>query len=50
MWPDPADNTVNVACARDYHEATAPHSEEGGHINYMTEDDQGRIRANYKEN
>jgi hypothetical protein len=22
------------ACARDYYEATAPHSEEGGHINY----------------
>ncbi|WP_030956581.1 FAD-binding oxidoreductase [Streptomyces sp. NRRL S-378] len=50
MWPDPADNEANIAWVRDYYEATAPHSEEGGYINFMAEDDQSRIRANYKGN
>jgi hypothetical protein len=33
-----------------YYQATAPLSEEGGYINFMAEDDQGRIRANYRGN
>ena len=40
----------STAWVRDYYDATAPHSEEGGYINFMAEDDQGRIRANYKGN
>ncbi|MDQ4007692.1 MAG: FAD-binding oxidoreductase [Actinomycetota bacterium] len=50
MWPDPADNEDNIAWVRDYYEATAPHSEEGGYVNFMAGDDQGRIRANYRGN
>lgn len=50
MWPDPADNEANTAWVRDYYEATAPHSEEGGYVNFMADDDQDRIRANYKSN
>ncbi|MEU8887113.1 FAD-binding oxidoreductase [Streptomyces sp. NPDC048442] len=50
MWPDPADNEANTAWVRDYYEATAPHSEEGGYINFMADDDQSRIKANYKTN
>ncbi|MFF3209776.1 FAD-binding oxidoreductase [Streptomyces sp. NPDC002886] len=50
MWPDPADNEANTAWVRDYYEATAPHSEEGGYVNFMADDDQDRIRANYKGN
>jgi FAD/FMN-containing dehydrogenase len=50
MWPDAADNDANIGWVRDYYDATAPHSEEGGYINFMAEDDQGRIRANYKDN
>lgn len=50
MWPDPAENDANTQWVRDYYEATAPHSEEGGYINFMAEDDQDRIRANYKGN
>ena len=49
-WPDPADNEANVKWVRDYYEATAPLSEEGGYINFMAGDDQERIRANYKGN
>ena len=50
MWPDAKDDERNTTWVREYYEATAPHSEEGGYINFMAEDDQGRIRANYKEN
>jgi hypothetical protein len=50
MWPDPAQNEANVKWVRDYFDATAPHSEEGGYINFMAADDQDRIKANYKGN
>ena len=50
MWPDPSQNDANIAWVRDYYDATAPHSEEGGYINFMAGDDQGRIKANYKGN
>ena len=50
MWPDPAQNKANIKWVRDYYDATAPHSEEGGYINFMAEDDQSRIKANYKGN
>jgi FAD/FMN-containing dehydrogenase len=50
MWPDPADNEANTAWVRGFYEATAPLSEEGGYINFMAEDDQARIRVNYKGN
>lgn len=50
MWPDPADNEENTAWVRDYYDATAPLSEEGGYINFMAGDDQDRIRANYRGN
>ena len=50
MWPDAEDDEANIAWVRDYYEATAPHSEEGGYINFMAGDDQDRIRANYKGN
>ena len=50
MWPDPAQNESNVAWVRDFYEATAPHSEEGGYVNFMADDDQDRIRVNYRDN
>ncbi len=50
MWPDPADNDANTAWVRDYYAATAPLSEEGGYINFMSGDDQERIRTNYGGN
>ncbi|MFD3874133.1 FAD-binding oxidoreductase [Streptomyces sp. NPDC058623] len=50
MWPDAADNEANTAWVRDYYAATAPHSQEGGYINFMADDDQDRIRVNYKGN
>jgi FAD/FMN-containing dehydrogenase len=50
MWPDPADNEANTQWVRDFYDATAPLSEEGGYINFMAADDQDRIRANYRGN
>jgi FAD/FMN-containing dehydrogenase len=50
MWPDAKHDERNTAWVREYYEATAPHSEAGGYINFMAEDDQSRIRANYKGN
>jgi FAD/FMN-containing dehydrogenase len=50
MWPDPAQNQANTKWVRDYYDATAPLSEEGGYINFMAGDDQGRIKANYRGN
>ncbi len=50
MWPDPADNEANMRWVRDYYDATAPHSKEAGYVNFMSDDDQERIRANYGSN
>jgi FAD/FMN-containing dehydrogenase len=50
MWPDPGDNQANISWVRDYYDATAPLSEEGGYVNFMADDDQDRIRANYRGN
>jgi FAD/FMN-containing dehydrogenase len=50
MWPDPADNQRNIAWVRDFYDATAPLSEEGGYVNFMSGDDQDRIGVNYREN
>ncbi len=50
MWPDPADNDANIGWVKDYYAATAPHSEAGGYVNFMADDDQGRIRDNYRGN
>jgi FAD/FMN-containing dehydrogenase len=50
MWPDAADNDANIKWVRDYYEAVAPLSEEGGYVNFMSGDDQDRIKANYKGN
>ena len=50
MWPDPAQNAANIKWVRDYSDAIAPFSEEGGYINFMSEDDQNRAPANYGGN
>jgi FAD/FMN-containing dehydrogenase len=50
MWPDPADNEKNTAWVKGYYKALQPHSESGGYVNFMADDDQGRIQDNYKGN
>jgi hypothetical protein len=50
MWDDPADNEKNIAWVRGYYDALQPFSSDGGYINFMDGDDQGRIKANYRGN
>jgi FAD/FMN-containing dehydrogenase len=50
VWSDPADSQANVAWARAYYEALRPHSQDGGYVNFMSDDDHGRVRANYRQN
>jgi len=50
MWPDPAQNDANIAWVRGYYNATAPYSETGGYVNFMSGDDQDRVPANYGAN
>ncbi len=50
MWPEPSQNEANTRWVRDYYDATAPLSEEGGYVNFMAGDDQDRIKANYRGN
>lgn len=47
---DPADDESNIKWVRDYSAALAPHSEQGGYINFMDDDDDDRVRANYGAN
>ena len=50
MWPDPADNEKNTRWVKDYYKALEPHSLSGGYVNFMADDDQGRVKDNYKGN
>lgn len=49
-WPASADNEANIRWVTDYHEALRPHSEEGVYVNFISEDDAERLRANYGPN
>jgi len=50
MWPDPSHNTKNIKWVKDYYAAVHPHSLPGGYVNFMADDDQHRIKDNYKGN
>ena len=50
MWPDAADNEANTRWVRDYYAALAPSSEAGAYVNFLSGDDQGKVRANYGAN
>ena len=50
MWPDPNDDDANIEWVRGYYDAIAPYSQEGGYINFMSADDQDKIRASYRQN
>ena len=50
MWPDPIDNEHNIRWVRDYYAALAPASDQAGYINFMAGDDQGRVKASFRQN
>ena len=47
---NPADDAADTKWVRDYSSAVAPHSEIGGYVNFMDDDDASRVRANYGAN
>jgi FAD/FMN-containing dehydrogenase len=49
-WQDSAVDTDRIQWVRDYYQATAPHSEPGGYVNFMADDDQSRVQDNYGGN
>jgi hypothetical protein len=49
-WRSAADDAANIDWGRRYYEALRPFSEEGGYVNFMSGDDQDRVRANYGQN
>ncbi|MGF1623916.1 MAG: FAD-binding oxidoreductase [Alphaproteobacteria bacterium] len=49
-WPDRADNDANIAWVRNAHAALRPWSDEGGYGNFMSDTEDGQVRANYGPN
>jgi FAD/FMN-containing dehydrogenase len=49
-WQDPAVDRERIQWVRDYYNGTAPHSEAGGYVNFMADDDQTRVHDNYRGN
>ena len=49
-WDDPAADEANIQWVRDYSAAIAPHSQEGGYVNFLDADDQDRVPLNYGAN
>jgi FAD/FMN-containing dehydrogenase len=49
-WENPADDAERIQWVRDYYEALAPHSEPGGYVNFMADDDGSRVHDNYRQN
>jgi FAD/FMN-containing dehydrogenase len=49
-WSDPSKDSERIQWVRDYYQALRPYSEPGGYINFMQDDDYGKIRDNYRQN
>jgi FAD/FMN-containing dehydrogenase len=49
-WSDPTVDADRIKWVRNYYEATAPFSERGGYVNFMSEDDQSKVKDNYGAN
>jgi len=49
-WMDKSKDAERIQWVRDYYNAIAPFAEPGGYINFMQDDDQYKIRDNYRQN
>lgn len=49
-WNDPADDARCIAWTRAFFESAAPHATGGVYVNFLTEDEQDRVRAAYGDN
>ncbi|WP_354642153.1 FAD-binding oxidoreductase [Kitasatospora camelliae] len=50
VGPDPAGNESRTAWVRRYYDAVSAHSSPGGYVNFIGEDDQDKVTANYRGN
>ena len=48
--PDAEGDASRRQWVRDYYEALTPYTEPGGYINFMQDDDAGRVQDNYRQN
>lgn len=46
-WDDPAVDEERIRWVRDYHAAIAPHSDPGGYVNFMADDDGHQVRDSF---
>jgi FAD/FMN-containing dehydrogenase len=49
-WEDPAQDSEGIGWARELFKATAPYSTGGVYVNFLTQDEQDRVRAAYGSN
>lgn len=49
-WRDPGQDDEGIAWARGFFEASAPYSLGTGYVNFMTEEEKGRVEAAYGQN
>ena len=49
-WMDPADTGAGTRWARETYDSLQPHMADGVYVNYMDQDDAGRVRAAYGPN
>ncbi|HYK71347.1 MAG TPA: FAD-binding oxidoreductase, partial [Streptosporangiaceae bacterium] len=47
-WQDPALDDDRIRWVREYYDATAPYAQPGGYVNFMADDDSGRVHDNYR--
>jgi hypothetical protein len=49
-WADPANDTKCIGWARDLFNAAAPFAAAGAYVNFLTQEEQGRVKAAYGVN
>jgi FAD/FMN-containing dehydrogenase len=49
-WDNPANDAKCIGWARELFQAAAPFATGGVYVNFLTEDEQGRVRAAYGSN
>ncbi len=49
-WDDPEQDEMCIAWAREFFQASAPYASAGAYVNFMTEEEGGRIAAVYGDN
>lgn len=47
MWSDPVDDEANIDWARRFFDATAPYATGNVYVNYLSDDEEDRVRAAY---